>query len=101
MNAVVETPVGALSADSDGQAITELLLRQDQRSAQSLAPAIQQVLQQAKRQLGDVELIAVTAGPGSFTGLRVGVTMAKTLATGTSTTIGQSTTRANQAQHAR
>ena len=72
--------VAVLDADSDGQAITELLLRQDQRSAQSLAPAIQQVLQQAQRQLSDVELIAVTAGPGSFTGLRVGVTMAKTLA---------------------
>lgn len=72
--------VALLDADDGGQATTELLLRQDQRSAQSLAPAIQQVLQQAQRQLRDVTLIAVTAGPGSFTGLRVGVTTAKTLA---------------------
>lgn len=62
----------------------ELLARESlnpaQRSAQSLAPAIRQVLERAGKEPRDVKLIATTIGPGSFTGLRVGVTMAKTLA---------------------
>lgn len=50
------------------------------RSAQTLAPAIEMCLKAAGRNSREVQLIATTVGPGSFTGLRVGVTMAKTLA---------------------
>lgn len=55
-------------------------LKPGQRSAQALAPAIHRVLLDSGWRTGDVEGIAVTAGPGSFTGLRIGVTTAKTLA---------------------
>jgi tRNA threonylcarbamoyladenosine biosynthesis protein TsaB len=51
-----------------------------QRSAQALAPAIHEALKSAGWSPRDVEAVAVTAGPGSFTGLRIGVTTAKTLA---------------------
>lgn len=50
------------------------------RSAVSLAPAIAQLLQEAQWRPRDVQLVAVTTGPGSFTGLRVGVTTAKMFA---------------------
>jgi tRNA threonylcarbamoyladenosine biosynthesis protein TsaB len=62
------------------QLIAELILREDQRSAQSLAPAIQAAAQSAGWSLDTIQLIAIAVGPGSFTGLRVGITTAKILA---------------------
>lgn len=66
-----------LVADSD---LAAFELRRGQRTAQSLAPALQSILRKAAWDPPDVQLIAVTDGPGSFTGLRAGVTTAKVFA---------------------
>ena len=63
-----------------GDLLVEELLEPGQRSAQGLAPAIARALAAVGWKAADVELVAVTRGPGSFTGLRVGVTTAKALA---------------------
>jgi tRNA threonylcarbamoyl adenosine modification protein YeaZ len=52
----------------------------DQRTARSLLPTAHALLQQAGWTPRDIELVAVTTGPGSFTGLRIGVVAAKTFA---------------------
>jgi tRNA threonylcarbamoyladenosine biosynthesis protein TsaB len=52
----------------------------DARLLQSLAPALRELLADVGWLPKSVELIAVTAGPGSFTGLRIGITTAKTFA---------------------
>ncbi len=49
-------------------------------SASLLIPAIRHGLETVNWRPADLELLAVTIGPGSFTGLRVGVVTAKSLA---------------------
>jgi tRNA threonylcarbamoyladenosine biosynthesis protein TsaB len=71
---------GSVSAAIDDKVMAEIDLGPRQRSAQSLAPAMKAVLEQLGWQPRDVGLVAVTAGPGSFTGLRVGVATAKVFA---------------------
>ena len=50
------------------------------RHAETLAPAIQFTLQHAGVGLREISAVAVDVGPGLFTGLRVGVSTAKALA---------------------
>lgn len=51
-----------------------------QRSAQSLAASLDRLLDALSWQPSEVRWVAVASGPGSFTGLRVGVTTAKVFA---------------------
>jgi tRNA threonylcarbamoyladenosine biosynthesis protein TsaB len=50
------------------------------RHARNVMPAIDDVIRRAGLSKQRVDAVAVSAGPGSFTGLRVGITCAKTLA---------------------
>lgn len=47
--------------------------------AEKLHPFIQQVMQEAKLSFNDIDAVAVSKGPGSYTGLRIGVSAAKGL----------------------
>ncbi len=50
-----------------------------ERSSQVLLPFIDEVLKKKKKTFEDIKEIEVNTGPGSFTGLRVGVAVADTL----------------------
>ncbi|MBN2580044.1 MAG: tRNA (adenosine(37)-N6)-threonylcarbamoyltransferase complex dimerization subunit type 1 TsaB [Pirellulales bacterium] len=71
---------GSVAAHDGANLLQEVQLNPRQRSAQSLVPAIVELLGQVDWTPQDVDLVAVTVGSGSFTGLRVGVTTAKTFA---------------------
>ena len=71
---------GSVAALDDDNLLAELELDPRARSAQSLAPALMELVRRVDWRPLDAELVAVTIGPGSFTGLRVGVTTAKVLA---------------------
>jgi tRNA threonylcarbamoyladenosine biosynthesis protein TsaB len=71
----------------DERLIQETDFGADQRTAQAFAPAIARQLASVGWRPRDIQLIAVSRGPGSFTGLRVGVTAAKTLAYATGAAI--------------
>ena len=50
--------------------------------SQTILPMVQELLRQSKQELRDVDLFAVSNGPGSFTGLRIGAAAVKGLAHG-------------------
>jgi len=52
--------------------------------SEKLLPMISDLLKNADLKLADVNTLAVSMGPGSFTGLRIGLTIAKGLASGRS-----------------
>lgn len=62
----------------------QILARHDEATATGqaalLAPAIGRVLQQSNIAARELALIGVTNGPGSFTGIRIGLAMARGLA---------------------
>lgn len=47
--------------------------------SQAVLPLIEEILSEQKLTLSDITEITVTTGPGSFTGLRVGATVANAL----------------------
>jgi tRNA threonylcarbamoyladenosine biosynthesis protein TsaB len=53
--------------------------RQQKEHASFLQVAIKELLSQAKLSVKEIEAVAVTSGPGSYTGLRVGMASAKGL----------------------
>jgi tRNA threonylcarbamoyladenosine biosynthesis protein TsaB len=71
---------GSVALLDDERIVAELELDTARRSAQSLAPGIAHLLERAGWRPADVELVAVASGPGSFTGLRIGITTAKAFA---------------------
>ena len=72
--------VGSVAVARDDNLLSEMKLDPNKRSTQSLALGLAAVLQQVGWHTTDLDLVATCVGPGSFTGLRVGVTTAKTLA---------------------
>ncbi|MBI4517797.1 MAG: tRNA (adenosine(37)-N6)-threonylcarbamoyltransferase complex dimerization subunit type 1 TsaB [Deltaproteobacteria bacterium] len=64
----------------DAEAVAERTRRTESSHAPTLIPLIAEVLSAAGITMSDVGAVAVSAGPGSFTGLRIGLGTAKGLA---------------------
>lgn len=62
------------------QVLGQASLGRHRRTAETFAQAIAQQLDAVNWRPRDIQLVATTIGPGSFTGLRIGVTAAKSLA---------------------
>lgn len=79
---VIDTSTGTLclAVMEDGQCIVESSELVERRHSDRLLPAMEALLKEARLSMHDVERIAVGQGPGSYTGVRIGVTAAKTLA---------------------
>jgi tRNA threonylcarbamoyl adenosine modification protein YeaZ len=74
------TGVARWSPDGGAEVLAERALPSGNRHAELLAPAIREVLAAAGIGMGEVEAVVTGLGPGPFTGLRVGVVTAATIA---------------------
>ena len=74
------SPYGSLALLDQGEPIAELSLKIRTNYSEKLIMALETLLQAAGVKLKDVGGVAVGQGPGTFTGLRVGVGTAKALA---------------------
>jgi tRNA threonylcarbamoyladenosine biosynthesis protein TsaB len=60
--------------------IAQLNLNSTATHSESLLPMIDKALELSSLKLSDINCFAITAGPGSFTGVRIGVSAIKGLA---------------------
>ncbi|ABS65211.1 peptidase M22 glycoprotease [Parvibaculum lavamentivorans DS-1] len=78
----LDTAQGALSAairDGEGELASIFELR-TRGHAEALLPALETLMAEAALGFSDLDALAVTVGPGTFTGLRVGLAAARGLA---------------------
>ncbi len=78
----IDTATEILSiALHDGDALAaECTLRAGRRHSPLLAPLIERTMTQTGLSVDDLEALAVSVGPGSYTGTRIGVALAKGMA---------------------
>jgi tRNA threonylcarbamoyladenosine biosynthesis protein TsaB len=74
------TFIGTVAVLRDGNLLAELSASVRASHGETLLPHIERVLTLAGVKLGDIDLLSVGIGPGSFTGVRIGVATAKGLA---------------------
>jgi len=62
--------------------VTEAVSADWKRAAESLVPLVEQVMTESRLNPQELECIAISSGPGSFTSLRIGMSVAKGVAYG-------------------
>lgn len=71
------TDVASIALSSEGKVVAELTWRAGQNHTAELMPNLTYLLGQSRLSLGDIKGIVVAKGPGSFNGLRVGMSTVK------------------------
>lgn len=81
--AIDSSALCASAAVCDGEKrIAEAFVNTVNTHSETLLPMVESVLQNANMTVDDVDMLACTVGPGSFTGVRIGVSLIKGLAFG-------------------
>ncbi len=73
------TTVCSVALTEDGKRLHDKKIFDEQSHSTHLTLLIDEVLRESKKSMKDLEAIAVSEGPGSYTGLRIGVSTAKGL----------------------
>ena len=71
------TPCGSVALVSGGRVLGETVLPREKQVSGTFLAAIDRLFEESGRGTSGLKYVAVSAGPGSFTGLRVGMAAAK------------------------
>lgn len=80
IDAASKSASAALVAGESGKVLGEVFYDNGLTHSQTLLPAIDEVVRVAGIAKTEIDLVSVTRGPGSFTGLRIGLATAKGIA---------------------
>ena len=72
----------SVALQKDGHLLAEMTLNRGNTHSENLLPIVETLLERSALTIDDVDLFAVSTGPGSFTGVRIGVATIKGLAFG-------------------
>ncbi len=72
--------VGSVAVGANETVLAEKYFSDQMKHAAELFPVMLELVAEAGHSISDVSDVYITAGPGSFTGLRIGVTVAKMMA---------------------
>jgi len=72
--------VATVAVTEDNKLLGEYILNHRKTHSQKLMPMIEEVLESLEIKPQDIDVYAASSGPGSFTGLRIGITTVKALA---------------------
>lgn len=72
--------VAAVAVLDEKELLGEYILNHKKTHSQKLVPMIDQILSSLELKTEDIDIFAAATGPGSFTGLRIGITTIKAMA---------------------
>ena len=75
--------VASVAVTSNGKTLSEYNVCNGKTHSQIIMPMVSDALDKAGLKISDIDVFATSLGPGSFTGLRIGVATAKTFAQAT------------------
>lgn len=74
------TMISTVTIANDSEILGDFNVNQQKTHSESLVPMIETLLELLGMEIKDIDEFVIAEGPGSFTGLRIGMTIAKTLA---------------------
>ena len=80
LNIETSTTNCSVALAEDGEVIQSIAMNEGYKHAEQLLPFIQKMFVETGIELRTIDAIAVSSGPGSYTGLRIGIASAKGMA---------------------
>ena len=76
------TPVAGIAVSDGRKLLGEVMINTKNTHSEKLMPMVAQLLHDLQMSIQQIDAVAITCGPGSFTGLRIGMATAKGIVQG-------------------